>query len=243
MADFPPDGPVTLTGTIPSYLYKEYADDENLRAFVAAFNQMAQEYVSWFANTNLAFYVGDQITGDLLDWVGAGLYGMLRPTLPFGRGSLQGPYNTYRFNSLGFNQLRIRGPLNYYATSDDAYKRILTWHLQKGDGKEFNVRWLKRRVMRFLTGENGGPGVTDQTYQVSVTFGVDGQVNINLQSIFRVARGGALFNASRFNAFRYNDLITESYSIPISPMVPVFKAAVDAGVLELPFQNSWVVNI
>ena len=28
----------------------------------------------------------------------------------------------------------------------------MTWHLYKGDGKTFNTRWLKRRVMRFLTG-------------------------------------------------------------------------------------------
>lgn len=54
---------------------------------------------------------------------------------------------------------------------DDILKRALTWHLYKGDDKYFDVRWLKRRVMRFLDGINGTDQGTSTTYNVSVTFG------------------------------------------------------------------------
>ena len=44
------------------------------------------------------------------------------------------------------------GPDDIVVADDDTYRRCLTWHYQKGDGKYFNIRWLKRRVMRFERG-------------------------------------------------------------------------------------------
>lgn len=241
-AEFPPSGPTTLTRTIPSYLYQQYNDDDDLQAFVDAYNSIAQDYVTWFAEIGLPIYTGAQISGALLDWVAAGLYGMTRPRLPSGRVQTLGPLNTYAFNTMVLNLLRLEGPSSFYLTSDDIFKRILTWHLFKGDSKTFNVRWLKRRVMRFLTGIDGTGGEVDQTYQVSVTFGTDHQVNINLQSTRRYARGGAILGAGLMNSFYLNEFVTTSVVVPVSPLVGVFKAAVDAGVLELPFQFTWIVN-
>jgi hypothetical protein len=240
---FPPNGPTTLTETIPSYLYQQYNDDDDLLAFIEAYNAITQEYVTWFAEIGLPYYIGEQITGSLLDWVAEGLYGMKRPLLPSGRAITHGPLNTYALNTHALNLLEVHGSSDYYLTSDDTFKRILTWHLYKGDGKVFNIRWLKRRIARFLTGTNGSQGETDQTYQISVTFGTDHEVNINLQSIRRFAHGGAILGAGLMNDFYLNEMVTESVTIPISPLVPVFKAAVEAGALELPFQYTWIVNI
>lgn len=256
MADFPPSGPTTLTKVVPSYLYQQYNDDEDLQAFIIAQNQMAQEYVNWFVEVLLPIYTSPMVSGALLDWVANGLYGLKRTNLPAGVGSSYGPLNTYQLNTQTLNTYEAQGPSEFYITDDDIFRRILTWHLWKGDGKIFNIRWLKRRIMRFLTGDNGGGGQSaggdpstpimrppDQTYGISITFGVGNQVNINLQSTRRFATGGAILNTATLNTFALNELDTESVSIPISPYVYIFKAAVEAGVVELPFQYTWVVNI
>lgn len=241
---FPPTGPVTLTEVIYSYLYLQYDDDEDLVAFVDAYNAMAQQYVSWFAEVALPVYAGNpMVVGALLDWVAQGLYGMIRPALPAGLTQNLGMFNTVMFNSFPLNAEEILGPASYYFTDDDVFKRILTWHIYKGDGKLFDVRWLKRRVMRFLTGVDGTEGETDATYPVSITFGVGNQVNINLQSTYRYGSGGSIIGFGMYNDFVFNELDTFAVSVPVSPMVPVFKSAVEAGVLELPFQFDWVVNV
>lgn len=243
MSTFPPTGPTTLTVLIPSYLYQQYSDDEDLQGFIYAYNLMAQQYVTWFAGIELSKYaLNGQLTSALLDWVGTGLYGMPRPVLPAGLSYTQGPLNTYAFDTMALNDYDVIDPAQYYVTNDDIYRRVLTWHLWKGDGKLFDIEWLKRRVMRFLTGEDGGPGETDQTYEVSVTFG-DGVANINLQSTRRFSVGGAIFGAGLMNDFYLDEYETTAVQVPISPYVEVFKAAVDSGVLELPFQYTWIVNI
>ena len=59
-------------------------------------------------------------------------------------------------------------PGTVYTTSDDIYQRLLTWHFYKGDGKIFSIKWLKKRVMRFLIGANGTAPLLDYTYPVSI---------------------------------------------------------------------------
>jgi len=239
---FPPELPTTLTKIIPSYLYVEYNDDEDLQAFVRSFNANAQAYCDWFVNIYLPVYTG--LSGDMLSWIGAGLYGFPRPVLPSGTNQNIGPLNTYKYNQhVPFNKIYLIGNQNYYITTDDVYQRILTWHLFKGDGKYFTIRWLKRRVMRFLVGTNGTSPNIDNTYPVSVTFGVGHSVNINIPRGRRSISGGILFNRSMFNQYRYNQLITVFVPLPSPALAPIFKAAVDAGVLELPFQFTFTVNI
>lgn len=176
---YTPPTPAEIIGTenpclqdvIPSYLYQQYANDDDLQAFVAAFNTLAQEYVTWLNEVNLPVYTGPMIIGDLLDWVALGLYGVRRPVLSAGNAQVFGPFNTFVGNALPFNGFRIVGPAIYTPVSDDIFKRVLTWKLYKGDGKQIDIRWLKRRVMRFLIGADGSdPNVAD-TQQISVTFG------------------------------------------------------------------------
>lgn len=231
-----------LDKVIPSYLYVEYSDDSDLQAFVSSFNTMSQEYVTWFRNIGLPVYTGDPIAGDLLDWVALGLYDFKRPSLPIGVETIIGEYNTFQYNQLPYNTRKILNPAVYYVANDDLFKRCITWNFYKGDGAVFNVNWLKRRVQRFLDGANGtDPGV-QQTYQISVTFGPPGQVNIFLTSGTRIVTGGALFNKAMYNTVPYNSLT--SYFIPGVPifLAPIFQAAIEAGVLNLPFQKTFVVS-
>lgn len=174
---FPPTGPTSLQQTLPAYVYEQYYDDDNVSAFFAALNQLQQAYVDSFNSLNLPIYTG--LSGALLDWVGTNLYGLPRPALSSGNVQIIGPFNSYVFNSVPFNDYEVIGSNPVVATSDDTYKSILTWHFYKGDGKYFSIRWLKRRVMRFITAVDGVSQPIDNTYPVSVTFS-DGTVVITL---------------------------------------------------------------
>ena len=240
---FPPVRPTVLDAVIPAYLYQQYADDDDLQAFVQAFNEIAGWYIQWFAKTNPADYTQQHMQGVVLDWVLGGLYGIVRPALPIGIFKAVGPLNTWTLNTWPLNRFDVIPPAEYQLTTDDIFKRIVTWHLYKGDGDVFNLRWLKRRVMRFLTGANGTWGDTDETYEVSVTFGTGNEVDINFQSSRRRFVGGALLGAFGMNTTYLNEFDSEAISFPINPLAPIFKTAVDAGVLELPFQYKFVVNV
>jgi hypothetical protein len=181
--NFPPAGPTSLTETIRMYLYEQYADDDDLQSFVAAHNGLVQQYVALFNQIQLPIYTNPLIEGALLDWVAAGLYGMTRPVLFSGRNNDLGPYNTAELNLLAFNQTRKVGASNVTVTTDDIFKRIMTWRLYRGDGKTFNVKWLKRRIMRFLNGPNGTDPIIDNTYAVSVSFAAHRTLNIVLPNV------------------------------------------------------------
>lgn len=235
---------------IPSYLYEEYLEDDNLQAFVDAFNEMAQAYYNTLLSLNLPIY--PNLSGLLLDWVATGLYGYARPVLPSGLGVNYGPLNTYCFNTTPFNKYVKEGPQNFYLTNDDVYIRCLNWHFFKGDGKQFTIPWLKNRVARFIWGP--GQPASGETfinwdfdasylYKVSVTFGADYQVNINIVSTLPPKLKGAIPNAFAFNTKTFNAYSGAFVAQSVPPLAVVFKAAVDAGVLELPFQFTYVVNI
>lgn len=181
-----------LTKIIGSYLYEQYADDADAQALVDAWNAIAQTYVDWFNTIDLPIYTGPGVSGDLLDLVAEGLYGFTRPVLPFGTSSNDGLYNALLFNELAFNDSNISNSSSF-VTNDDTYRRVITWHFYKGDGHQFTIPWLKRRVMRFLLGTDGISYNVDQTYDVSITFGIGGQVIITIPSSYAYA---AIFQAA-----------------------------------------------
>lgn len=233
----------TTQQTIPSYLYQEYADDQDLQAFVASYNSLAQEYVNWFNQIGLPIYTGYLIAGLLLDWVAAGLYGQIRPSLQIGNYRTTGPFNTYAFNGNGYNRQGRTGKVSSYVVSDDIFKRILTWNYYKGDGNVFDIRWLKRRIMRFLLGTNGTAPDIDQTYDVSITFGVGNQANIVLISGSATSLKKTTYNDFAFNTRAFNENVSSFNPTPPYPLAPALKAAILAGVLQLPFQYTWTVSI
>lgn len=242
---WPPLAPTTLGKLIPSYVYQEYSDDDDIQAFFMSYNNYAQLYIDWFQNIDLPIITNPNVNGALLDWVANGLYGMTRPILPSTFLNVNiGPLNTWLLDGLTINGYKHIGPSVFYVADDDTFRRVLIWHLYKGDGKRFDIRWLKRRIQRFLTGVNGGPGDTDQTYGVSITFGVGNNVDINFNSKRFISGKGSILNTNLMNGFVLNDLEdVVTVSLPVSPFVNVFKAAVLSGALELPFQYTFTVNI
>lgn len=243
---FPPSGPTTLTETIPAYLYKEYDDDEDLQAFFAVYNALVQQYVSWFSTISLPVYTGVEISGALLDWIAEGLYGMRRPSLSSGLNRDIGPLNTWGPNEfVPLNTLKRIGPTNVAVTTDDVFKRIMTWNFYKGDGNVFNLLWLKRRIKRFLIGVAGTAPNIDQTSDISVDYGGGNQIAIRITVSTRSISGGALPNRFGPNQFvPLNSLRTVFHpGPPAYALESVLKEAIDGGVLQLPFQFTYVVII
>lgn len=242
MPDSPSSSPTTLTRVIPSYLYVQYADDDALQAFVAAYNQLAQTYVDWFANGQLPVYTLQ--SGALLDWVARGLYGQVRPSLSSQRTTFLGPFGTPLYDQVEYAQYVALPPQNVVAVTDDVFRRIVTWNFYKGDGRTFNVRWLKRRVMRFLFGADGADTTrTNDTDQVSVTFGADGEVTITLVTGTRTVTGGAIFDFPTFNSVAYDELDGTFVALAPLPNAQLFQEAMESGVLQFPFQFTPVVNV
>lgn len=255
--------------TIPAYLYWQYRDDDNLQAFVDSYNAMTQDYVDWYISLNLPIYTQSPITGAFLDWVGQGLYGYPRPVLGEGYQRLIGPLNTYspngfgvvnedgsfeRILAVGLNQRRILSNARAIRVNDDLYRRSIAWHFFKGYGHQFNVRYLKRRIMQWLTGPDGIDPKVDQTYRISVSFGACCQVNITLIIFKSVWQRGAVPNTITLNdrgapTRSYGSAILNHNEIVVTIIGDQFefgdqlKEAIDEGFLELPFQYNYVVTV
>lgn len=152
----------------PSYLYMEYADDTDLQCYREAFNEYAQEYLDWFNTVCLGDYRSTDITGAFLDWIAEGIYGLKRVPLSTSNVTILGGYATVPFADLSYAGLSIDDQSTSAVMSDDIFKRTMTWNLYEGDGFQFTTTWLKRRIMRFLTGTNGNDGPFSDTYDVSV---------------------------------------------------------------------------
>lgn len=219
-----------LQKSIPSYLYNEYSDDESLQAFIASFNSLSQGYLDWFLQTPLGVYTSPNITGSLLDWVGQGIYGISRPVISTLTTRSYGSYNTVPYNTLAYNVgKRIHSGTTEVA-SDDIYKRVLTWHLYLGDGRQMSIQWLRRRVARFLFGANGTDIPADYFQQVSISRNSSG---------FSGAFGSAAFNTLPYNTRQSRKTLAArslTIGVPASPVAQTFQALLNEGYLALPFQ-------
>lgn len=204
-----------LQNVIPSYLYTQYADDDDLQAFVASYNAIAQQYVNTFNQLDLPIYSSNSISGALLDWVGAGIYGYPRPSLPGTPATSIGPLNTYGYNAKVPLNTETSTTGTSFVVSDDIYARLLTWHFYKGDGKTFSIRWLKRRVLRFLIGTNGTAPALNYPGPIGSP--------ANLQTL--TSQISVTFSGS-----------TATITCPNYPAAPYLQAAIASGAAEMPFQ-------
>lgn len=236
---------MTVQKIIPSYLYQEYSDDDDLQGFVAAQNELAQQYLDWFNTIGLPIYTA--LSGLLLDWVGAGVYGYRRPVLPFGSFQDFGTYNSAAYNTCRYNEFKPKRPVSghsgFAAATDDVYQRCLTWHFYKGDGKNFDIRWLKRRIMRFLIGANGSAPNIDETYRISVIISENDIVFIGIARTIGRFKRGARYNSFAYNTLPYNDIELIIITFAPFPLAPVLESAINSGALELPFQFTYQIAI
>lgn len=223
-----------MQNVIPAYVYQQYSDDVNVQAFAASFNSLAQSYLEWFNNTPLAVYTSSGISGPLLDWIGTGIYGIARPTISTSSVSRVAGFGTgvYGYQPAYGEQIYSSSGTASIAT-DDIYKRVMTWHLYKGDGEQFSIQWLKNRVARFLYGVNGSDfAVLNDPPSVTVsgsTFTITMQAEV---FVLTDSNGNPIVNSS-------GDPLT--YAGAISPEATIFQQCVNDGILALPFQYNFTV--
>ncbi|MBM1020718.1 hypothetical protein EIC82_01240 [Enterobacter sp. A11] len=231
-----------LEDIIKSYLYTQYNDDDDLQAFVTAYNEMAQQTYEWMRQANLPVFVGGYNAGDQLKWIAKGIYGVKPPVLVSGKRSAYGPFNAMLFNQLPFNGRKVVNQSDQVVVSDDLFKRIMTWNFYKGDGFYFTIPWLKRRVMRFLTGIDGVDVVNDQRWSISVLFS-DSGASISIIKGFRKLTDSSIFNASSFNARAFNQKSSILIKSNDYEYADLFKQAFDSGLLHIPFYQPVTVTI
>lgn len=216
-----------LTEVLKSYPYQEYADDDDIRALFDAYNSVAQAYVTWFATVNLPDYTG--LSGDLLSWVSQGLYGITKTSLASPASASLGMLNTESLNSDVINGYSA-STQTFYTLTDDMLQRILTWHFYKGDGKRFCIRWLKRRIMRFLLGTNGiDPQPTNPDFVVGCETTNALSVSVNP-------------NTNLLTVTIYEVLLSQFAEVTPG-VLSIFVIAFTSGVLELPVQYTYAVTI
>jgi hypothetical protein len=225
----------TLQNIIQSYLYQQYSDDDDLQAFVGSFNSLAQGYLDWFNQTPLSVYTSASINGPLLDWIGQGIYGIPRPVLSTIMAHSYGAYNTVPYNTLAYSRRIRKNSGTAQEASDDIYKRVLTWHLYLGDGRQMSLQWLRRRVARFLFGANGADIPVDYLTQVSISQTALGNIGS--------------FNSAPYNTQAYNTRTRRhgfaarsiTITVPLSQVAQNFQTLLNEGYLALPFQVNFRV--
>ncbi|HGB1935574.1 TPA: hypothetical protein ACIUHN_000833 [Salmonella enterica subsp. diarizonae serovar 50:k:z35] len=231
-----------LEDIIRSYLYTQYNDDDNIRAFVTAYNTMAKNIYDWMRSANLPIFVGGYNAGDQLRWIARGIYGVKPPVLESGRQLVIGAFNTCTFNTVPFNTRRVINQSEQVVVSDDLFKRIMTWNFYKGDGFYFTIPWLKRRIMRFITGVNGVDVVNDQHWSISVLFS-GGGASVSIINGFRKLTDSSVYNAQTFNSRAYNQKTSALIKSNEYEYASLFKQAFDSGLLHMPFYQPVSVTI
>ncbi len=230
---------MNVTQTVPCTPYAQWSDDPDIVAFFTAQTQTAQEALDETNAYQLPVFLAQ--SGALLDWAASSIYGISRPNLTSGGPRAVGPLNTFNLNSEDLNGFSMVNTSKSFLADDTTYQRIIQWNTFKGDGFQFTVPWLKRRVQRFISGSL----YPDQTYQVSVRFTAPGAVLISIASAIQTLVGGAFFNDHLYNDF---EPLNGSEVTPLVPPAPTefagaFQAAIVSGVLQLPFQYTFTVEI
>jgi hypothetical protein len=230
---------ITDLTPIQSYLYQQYAYDNTtqyIQPFFTAYNTQSQTNLDRINNLNLPIYWG--LSGALLDWVALSLYGFERPVLPQGNSRTLGLYNTNELNEFQYNEEYVLAPQTFYECTDDIFKRCITWNFFKGDGMQFDIQWLKRRVVRFLLG-GANPNIQEH-WQISVTFPAEDEVIIHIRQGISSGGEGSLFNTFELDKTPLNTPTQIVNLIPID-LAPILASAINAGVLQLPVGFTYTV--
>ena len=193
-----------LTQQLQAYPYLQYSDDADIGAFFTAYNDLSQTNLATINNLNLPNYQAQVYP--LLDYVGENLYGEKRTALAVGTSQIIGPLNTFNYNQFQPNAYQVSFNGTTYEVSDGVFKAILQWNNFKGDGFQFTVRWLKRRVRRFI---NGNPFI-QQTYDVSVIFTgtYDCEILVPASSTYGTVFQAAVASGVLLLPFQYNFTVT-----------------------------------
>jgi hypothetical protein len=225
-----------LQEIINAYLYAEYADDESLQGFIDSYNSLSQGYLQWFNETPLSVYTSPNISGALLDWIGQGIYGIPRPVISTVTSTASGPYNTAPYDVVPYGGRKVQSSGSVTVVNDDIYKRVLTWHLYLGDGRQMSVQWLRRRVARFIFGANGADIPADDFQQISITRPSSG---------YGSSYGNLIYNAQAYDTRSNKKNLTRKsieIGVPNGQIGVTFQQLLAQDALAIPFQIKFNVT-
>lgn len=228
----------SLQEIAPAYLYTEYADDSDLQAFVTSYNQITQSYLDWFNTTPIGVYTSPNIAGNLLDWVGNGVYGIERPYLSsISKKTVGGATNTASTNTAATNSRKTIQSGTSQGVTDDVYKRVLTWHSYLGDGRQMSVPWLKKRVARFIYGSYGADIPVSEIQNIGVLIPKLPPVGAcNSRATNTMAT-----NSRRSSSKQAKRALT--ITVPNGQISQQFQTLLHEGYLAIPFQIKFTVLI
>jgi hypothetical protein len=225
-----------LQQTVPAYVYAQFADDPDISAFFDAYNSLGQGYLDWFLQTPLSVYTSPNISGPLLDWIGQGIYGIQRPTISSITSKISGAYGTTAYGLNPYATRKVKQSGSVTILDDDIYKRVLTWHLYLGDGRQMSVQWLRRRVARFIFGANGDDIPADYLQQISISPPPSG---------FAAAFGTSFYGSQAYGVRRTKRNLTRhsiQIGVPNGQIGQIFSQLMSQGDLAVPFQIKFSVT-
>ena len=226
-----------LPAVVPAYVYVQYNDDPYVTAFFTAYNELAQGYLNWFNQTPLAVWTSPSVSGSLLDWTGTNLYNTPRPVISSESSSSSGAMATDPMATQAMASFILNTSGTAQSASDDLYKRVLTWVLYRGDGKQATIEWLRRRIARFLYGTNGS----------DIDVGLITNVSVSDQGTETVGAYGTY----AYGTQAYGTITQETYTsggilfitIPNLTVSQAFIALFKGGFLPAPFQMTYNFTI
>ena len=228
-----------LQTIIKAYPYFEYADSDDTTAFFNSLNSLGQQYLDWFNGTPLGVYTDPSISGPLLDWIANNLWGIYRPVISTSSTFVLAGWGSFAWGEEAYGTMNYIQSGTAQIATDDIYKRLLTWILYLGDGKQMSIQWLRRRIARFIYGADGG----------DIDIGLIANINIAIPSKSIVTGawnsmswdllpwdGGGSVTATTKHAL--------SISVPNNNGIgPIFADLLSGGYLPLPFQLSYEVIV
>lgn len=215
--NWPTTQPTSIQNTIPAYLYVQYQGDDNVQAFFTAYNQYTQAYINWFNALNLPIYTQAPVSqpgNSITPLLDWVAQGIYGISRP-GLPSSTGTPNIGNVNTFMANALTFNG-------------------YQKGETSTYTA-------------------TTDDTFCRVITWAFykgDGKtftptwLKRRINRFLNGLQGADVINDTQYNVSVYpTGFKTWTIKLANTTQSQIFKAAVQTGVVELPFQQTWTVTL
>jgi len=214
---WPTTGPTSIQNTIPAYLYVQYQNDDNVQAFFTAYNQYTQAYINWFNALNLPIYTQAPVSQP---------GNAITPLLDWVAEGLYGISRPGLPTSTGTPNI--------------------------GDVNTFNVNALP--LNGYIKGIAGTyTATTDDTFCRIITWAFykgDGKtftptwLKRRINRFLNGVQGTDVTNDTQYNISVYpTGFKTWTIELATTTESQIFQSAVKTGVVELPIQIQWTVEL
>jgi hypothetical protein len=234
------------TPTNPPYLYAVFRKYQQVSATMKALNVEIQRIYDSLNLLTLPIYTN--WTGEALDFIAQNLYGFSRPWV---RSGTVTPYlstvpDAPVIDTLPPDAFKQGVSATVTLLNDDYFKRLLMWHLYRGDGDAFNIQWLKRRVMRFIQDDMFSH--VNGIHQVSISLSKRRKapsIGMADYTPLDVCPPDAYFNTDNqvIDSFNNWHIKITTYSPQELDRAIMLKWLIMDNLLEIPLQNTYTIEV